>query len=105
MSKKRKCINCGNRMNWALPVRVTEQNIDYARHCLRIAQRTFVCGITMKTKQLDQEQYCKYFREDIDKRDDDRMEAISKLRKMIEEYEQKHRDWKDNFMLRFTQLN
>ena len=105
MGRKRKCADCGNRINWALPVRVTEQNIDYARYCLRIAQRTFVCGITMKTKHLEQEQYCKYFRTDTDEYSDDRVEEISKLRKMIEEYDQNHRDWKDNFMDRFTQLN
>lgn len=103
MSKKRKCIDCKNHMNWALPVRVTEQNIDYARHCLRLAERTFVCGITMKTKRVEHEQYCKYFKEDSDRFDDDRMEEIAKLRRMIEEYERHHRNWKDNFMERFME--
>ena len=103
MSKKRKCIDCKNRVNWALPVRVTEQNIDYARHCLRLAERTFVCGITMKTKRVEHEQYCKYFKEDSDRCDDDRIEEIAKLRRMIEEYERRHRDWKYNFMNRFME--
>lgn len=103
MSKKRKCANCDKRMDWALPVRVGEQNIDYARHCLRLAERTFVCGITMKTKRIEHEQYCKHYREDTERGGDCMVGEISRLRRMIMEYERRHRDWKDNFMSRFME--
>lgn len=68
-----------------------------------MAERTFVCGITMKTKRIDHEQYCKHYREAIERGDDCMLEEISHLRRMIMEYERRHRDWKDNFMSRFME--
>lgn len=61
MAKKVKCIECEEYMNWSLPVKVGKQNIEYAKHCLSVAKRSFVCGRTMKTKPLNNEQYCKHF--------------------------------------------
>lgn len=90
MSKKVKCSECSNMMNWSLPVKVGEQNIDYARHCLAAAKRSIVCGWTMKTKNISNEQYCKYF-----KKGDGFHDSIKKIYKsdinnletMIKEYE------------------
>lgn len=104
MSKKHKCINCENHMKWALPVCVTKQNIEYAKQCIRMAELTCVCGLTQRTKRLDQEQYCNHFKLDKVGNNDDTKDEILTLRRMIEEYEMHHRDWKDNFMGKFTQL-
>ena len=62
MSKKVKCIECENLMFFAIPHQVSEVNYEYAKHCLEVIKRSFVCGETNKTKRLDNEQYCKHFR-------------------------------------------
>lgn len=61
MGKKVKCKTCLNMMTWALPNEVTEKNIEYAKHCVAYAKKTFVCGHTMKTKHREHEQYCKNY--------------------------------------------
>lgn len=61
MAKKVKCIECLEYMNWSLPVKVNKESIDYAKHCLSVAKSSFVCGRTMKTKPINNEQYCKHF--------------------------------------------
>lgn len=61
MAKKVKCKTCINTMLWALPDEVTSKNIDYAKHCVSVAKRSFVCGHTMKTKHREHEQYCKNY--------------------------------------------
>ena len=62
MSRKVKCKMCEKSMRWALPERVTENNYEYAKHCLRMVKNTLVCDRTMRTKYIEHEQYCKYFR-------------------------------------------
>lgn len=92
MSKKRKCIECAQNMNWALPERVTSENVDYAKHCISIAKHTRVCGHTMKTKTIEHEQYCNHFRpkSNVDIQMDEWFkEDIERLEKMIQEFESK----------------
>lgn len=91
MSRKRKCKLCKESTGWALPDRVSDKNINYAKHCVTVAKRSIVCGYTMKTKAIEHEQYCKHYEEksaeEIErdrKRDESR---IRKLEQMIEEYE------------------
>lgn len=91
MSEKVKCKECENSMYWALPRRIGDTNIDYAKQCLSRAKRTLVCGWTMKTKGVEHEQYCKHYR----KKDDEYMKAdeedfqrqIGNLEKKIDDYE------------------
>ena len=85
MAKKVKCIECMECMNWALPYKVNEQNIEYAKQCLVIAKRSIVCGYTMKTKKRDNEQYCKHFTKTLHSNDFTRQ--IEELEAKIKEYE------------------
>lgn len=90
MAKKVKCIECKYAMNWAMPRKVTEENIDYAKHCLNVGKRTVSCEYTMKTKAKTHEQYCKHFisKEECDKANDEWHEKeIERLERMIAEYE------------------
>ena len=87
MAKKRKCIECECSMHWALPRKVTEKNIDYAKYCLNWAKKTIVCDRTMKTKGVNHEQYCKHFVRKIHE-DTWYQKEIEKLEQMINEYEQ-----------------
>lgn len=65
MSKRVKCKECANSGCWALPVKVSVSNYDYAKRCLHMARTTLVCNETMKTKSMDHEQYCKkYLKQD-----------------------------------------
>ena len=86
MAKKRKCIECMHKSCWALPIKVTEENIDYAKHCLWVAKNTFVCDMTMKTKRTNNEQYCKYF-EKKEYEETWYQKEIENLERMINEYE------------------
>ena len=86
MAKKVKCIDCAEYTNWSLPVKVNKENIDYAKHCLFIAKRTFVCGRTMKTKPLNNEQYCKHFCKSEHKNDFN-AKRIAELEAKIKEFE------------------
>lgn len=91
MSKKRKCKLCENSMGWALPVKVTDKNIDYAKHCLSTAKTTIVCGYTMKTKGTEHEQYCMHYKQksnELAERDKKYDEfRIQELEQMIQEFE------------------
>jgi hypothetical protein len=73
-------------MRWALPIKVTEKNIDYAKHCLDVAKRSIVCDRTMRTKPIGHEQYCKHF---VKKEHEDTcyQKDIENLERMINEYE------------------
>ena len=91
MSKKAKCKMCEESMRWALPERVTENKYEYAKHCLRMAKNTLVCGHTMRTKSIEHEQYCKHFyKKDecmIDYEMNVEPKRIQKLEEMIKQYE------------------
>lgn len=86
MGKKVKCIECSEYMDWALPVKVNEGNISYAKQCLNIAKRTFVCSYTMKTKPLNNEQYCKHFCKN-EYKDNSNSKRIEELESKIKEFE------------------
>lgn len=86
MAKKVKCIECEEYMNWALPEKVGKENIEYAKQCLFIAKRTFVCGRTMKTKPLNNEQYCKHFCKS-EYKNDWNAKKIEVLEEKIKEFE------------------
>ena len=88
MAKKVKCIECINSMEWALPRGVTDKNIDYAKHCLDMAEKTIVCGHTMKTKRKCNEQYCKNFEKREYNLQSYFEEERSKLAEMIARYEE-----------------
>lgn len=61
MSKKVKCSECEHMMTFATPTKVDADNYEYAKHCLAVVKKSFVCGWTEKQKPLNNEQYCKYF--------------------------------------------
>lgn len=90
MGKKVRCSECEYRNEWAVPWGVDKNNIDYAERYLRIAKHTFVCEHSMKTKQRDQEQYCKYFsretKENKALKDVQAKRNVESLEKMIEEF-------------------
>lgn len=91
MARKVKCKMCEKSMRWAIPERVTENNYEYAKHCLRMVKNTLVCGHTMRTKYIEHEQYCKYFHKKDERELDYDIKAepkrIQKLEDMIKEYE------------------
>lgn len=61
MSKKVKCAECEYMMTFATPKRVVADNYEYAKHCLEVVKKYFVCGWSEKQKPINNEQYCKYF--------------------------------------------
>ena len=61
MSKKVKCIECEHTMFFATPDKVNADNYEYAKHCLEVVKRFFICCWTEKQKHINNEQYCKYF--------------------------------------------
>lgn len=86
MAKKVKCIECSEYMNWSLPIKVSKQNIEYAKHCLSVVKRSFVCGRTMKIKPLNNEQYCKHFCKG-ENHNDWNSKRIEELEAKIKEFE------------------
>ena len=58
MSKKVKCIDCMNCMRFAIPNKLypTEDEM-----LIKILTTGIICGVTMKEKSDENEQYCKYF--------------------------------------------
>ena len=86
MAKKVKCIECMEFMNWALPHKINADNLEYAKHCLWLAKRSFVCGYTMKTKKRDNEQYCKHYSKT--RYSNDYTKQIEELETMIREFDE-----------------
>lgn len=85
MAKKVKCVECIEHLNWALPSNITRKNISYAKHCINVAKRSFVCGYTGKVKSINNEQYCKHFAKTVY---DNRYEkSIKELEIKIKEFE------------------
>lgn len=85
MAKKVKCIECMECLNWSLPQVVNGKNLDYAKQCLFFAKKTVVCGYTMKTKSINNEQYCKHFHKTL--YSNDYTKEIEELEAKIKEYE------------------
>ena len=89
MSKRVKCAECDNMMFFATPYMVDAGNYEYAKHCLDVATRSCVCGCTVKTKPLNNEQYCKHFRKVESIRSNEN--RIKMLKDAIAEYEEQLR--------------
>ena len=71
-----------------MPIKVNDNNYEYAKHCLAVAKRGLVCGHTMKTKPINNEQYCKYFeKSNSDFSAKENIKRIKDLEKAIAEYE------------------
>ncbi|MDD3253093.1 MAG: hypothetical protein PHV18_11085 [Lachnospiraceae bacterium] len=95
MSKKVKCCKCKNSMHWAIPVRVGEKNIEYAKYVLELARKSIVCGdmIPSRSRNIDHEQYCKKFK----KMDDSLRENVEKcFENELLELEEKIREYEAN---------
>ena len=60
-------------------------NYEYAKHCLEVVKRYFVCDVTNKQKLLNNEQYCRHFLKRV--RECYNEERIKKLEDAIAEYE------------------
>ena len=65
MSKKAKCLDCGNCMRFAIPCKKTLEENEYL---VDILKNHIVCGFTEKTKSVDNEQQCKHYFEAADYR-------------------------------------
>ena len=85
MSKKVKCAECEYMITFATPKRVDADNYEYAKHCLEVVKKYFVCEVTNKQKLLNNEQYCKHFLKREHKHSNE--ERIKKLEDAIAEYE------------------
>ena len=85
MSKKVKCIECEYMITFATPTRVDADNYEYAKHCLEVAKKYFVCDVTNKQKLINNEQYCRHFLKRVRERFDET--RIKKLEDAIAEYE------------------
>ena len=85
MSKRVKCAECEHMMTFVTPKRVDADNYEYAKHCLEVVKKYFVCGWTEKQKPINNEQYCKYFLKRERERSNE--ERIKKLEDAIAEYE------------------
>ncbi len=58
MSKKVKCLDCAECMRFAIPMKKYLEENTYLVDRLK---NSLVCGYTMKTKNVDNEQYCKHY--------------------------------------------
>ena len=85
MSKKVKCSECEYMITFATPTRVVAGNYKYAKHCLEVVKKYFVCDVTNKQKLLNNEQYCRHFLKRV--RECSNEERIKKLEDAIAEYE------------------
>lgn len=85
MSKKVKCAECEYMTTFATPKRVVADNYEYAKHCLEVVKKYFVCEVTNKQKLLNNEQYCRHFLKRV--RECSNEERIKKLEDAIAEYE------------------
>lgn len=85
MSKKVKCAECEYMITFAIPKRVDADNYEYAKHCLEVVKKYFVCEVTNKQKLLNNEQYCRHFLKRV--RECSNEERIKKLEDAIAEYE------------------
>lgn len=85
MSKRVKCVECEHMMTFATPKKVDADNYEYAKHCLEVVKRYFICGWSEKQKLINNEQYCKYFLKRQHNYSSDA--RIKKLEGAITEYE------------------
>lgn len=85
MSKKVKCEECEYMITFATPTRVDADNYEYAKHCLEVVRKYFVCEVTNKQKLIGNEQYCRHFLKRV--REHSNEERIKKLEDAIAKYE------------------
>ena len=88
MSKKVRCCDCENLMEWALPVAVNDDNYGYCLESLVMAKNIQPCGVYGRGMRPKQERQCKYFEEKKEKCSIMQTE-IEDLEKLIAEYEEK----------------
>ena len=86
MAKKVKCIECEYMITFATPKRVDADNYEYAKHCLEVVKKYFVCDITNKQKLINNEQYCGHFMKRVYEHSNE--ERIKKLEDAIAKYEE-----------------
>lgn len=60
MSKKVKCLNCDNCMRFSIPCKSYLEENPFLTNQIK---KSLVCSHTMKTKNVNNEQYCKHFKE------------------------------------------
>lgn len=58
MGKRVSCLNCENCMRFAVP---NKKSLEESPYLLNQIKKTLVCGYTMKTKTVNNEQYCKHY--------------------------------------------
>lgn len=93
MGKKVKCRECLHSMNWCLPVNVNNNNYDYAKCVYNAARKSIVCAKTEKTKNINNEQYCKYFK----KKENTNTEIDELYTKELKKLEKRIKDFEKNF--------
>lgn len=102
MSKKIKCCDCENLMEWEIPFAVNDDNYEYCLSSLLIAKNFQPCGVYGRGVRPKQERYCKYFEEKKEKFSS-MQKDIENLEKLIAEYE-KQKSRSDHFRNRFNQV-
>lgn len=88
MSKKIKCCDCENLMEWewAIPFAITDDNYEYCQSSLLIAKNFQPCGVFGRTVRPKQERYCRYFEAKKEKFSS-MQKDIENLEKLLAEYE------------------
>lgn len=102
MSKKIKCCDCENLMEWEIPFAVNDDNYEYCLSSLLIAKNLHQCGVYGRAVRPKQERYCRYFEAKKEKFSS-MQKDIENLEKLIAEYE-KQKSWSDHFRNRFNQV-
>lgn len=86
MSKKIKCCDCENLMEWEIPFAVNDDNYEYCLSSLLIVKNLQQCGVYGRGMRPKQERYCKYF--EAKKEKSSLMQKdIENLEKLLAEYE------------------
>lgn len=112
MAKKVKCINCGNAIRSEIPSKefllAHTQSHDYYKSC---CVDHLWCGETIKPKAMDNEQYCKKYKEADDsykkylrsaeKEWNDTFREIEEEREEKRLIEEKQKIWKRRMMNEF----
>lgn len=92
MGKKVKCRECFHSMNWCLPVNVNNNNYDYAKCVYNAAHKFIVCAKTEKTKNINNEQYCRHYKN----KKETNNEVDSIYARELEELGRKIKEFEDN---------
>lgn len=90
MSKKVRCCDCENLMEWIVPGRVDDNNYEDCKEFLVMAKNIQQCSVYGKGKRPNKARHCKYF--EPQKLKSTMQADIKNLEKLIAEYEKKERD-------------